>query len=127
MAIPSLLFREIQETVLADLPVGWMLAINMGHIDPISAAFYRCLLDIRKCVNARGSHLVLCGLTPHHKKVFDLFRGPEVFTIVRTEARARRYYQRELSRPKSRRHQLSPRGSHASPSDSDVLDLRCFF
>jgi len=93
----SLLFREIQGAVLSDLPKGWTLVVNLGLVDAISAAFYRCLLYIRKCVQARQGRLVLCGLTPLHQEIFDLFRGPEVFTIVGTEAEARRVVREGLS------------------------------
>jgi len=86
----SPLFKEIQDAVLSDLPRSWTLVINLGLINPINAAFYRCLLDIRKCVQARQSQLVLCGLSPMHQEVFELFRGPEVFTIVSTEDTIRR-------------------------------------
>jgi len=86
----SLLFCEVQDTVLSHLPSGWTLVINLGLIDGISAAFYRCLLHIRKCVQAHHGRLVLCGLTPWHKEIFDLFRGPEVFNIVSSEAEAHR-------------------------------------
>jgi anti-anti-sigma regulatory factor len=86
----SPLFREIHDAVLSDLPKGWTLVVNLGLIECINAAFYRCLLDIRKCVRAHQGRLVLCGLTPWQQEVFDLFRGPELFTIVSTEAEARR-------------------------------------
>jgi anti-anti-sigma regulatory factor len=86
----SELFREIREVALADLPRGWTLVINLGLVDSIGAAFYRCLLDVRKVVQARRAQLMLCCLTPKHQEVFDLFRGPEVFTIVSTEAQASR-------------------------------------
>ncbi len=84
----SPLFREIQDAVLSDLPKGWTLVVNLGLLDPINAAFYRCLLHIRKCVQARHGRLVLCGLTPWHQEVFELFRGPALFTNVGTEAEA---------------------------------------
>jgi anti-anti-sigma regulatory factor len=95
----SPLFREVHRAVLSDLPNGWTLVINLGLIDSINAAFYRCLLHIRKCVQARRGRLVLCGLTAWHKEVFELFRGPELFTIVSTEARARRDVPRGLNDP----------------------------
>jgi dienelactone hydrolase len=86
----SPLFREVHDTVLSRLPNGWTLIVNLGLIESINAAFYRCLLHIRKCVQARRGRLVLCGLTTWHNEVFDLFRGPDLFTIVSTEAEARR-------------------------------------
>jgi anti-anti-sigma regulatory factor len=84
------LFQEIHDNALCDLPKGGTLVVNLGLVDSVNAAFYRCLLHIRKCVQARYGRLVLCGLTPWHQEVFELFRGPELFTIVETEAEARR-------------------------------------
>ncbi len=84
----SPLFQEIEEAVLADLAVGSKLVVNLSLIGPINAAFYRCLLQIRQQVRARHGRLVLCGLSSHHQEVFELFRGPSIFTIVRTEAEA---------------------------------------
>lgn len=86
----SPLCREIEDAVLSDLPNGWTLVVNLGLVDTINAAFYRCLLYIRKYVQARQCRLVLCGLTPWHQEIFELFRGPTLFTIVRSEAEARR-------------------------------------
>ncbi len=87
-AAASLLFQEVRGTALADLAEGWTLVVNLGLIDAITAAFYRCLLGIRESVEARGARLVLCGLNPHHQEIFELFQGPRVFTIVRGEAEA---------------------------------------
>jgi hypothetical protein len=98
-SVMSPLFREVEDTVLSGLPRGWTLVINLGLIDAINAAFYRCLLYIRKCVQACGGRLVLCGLTQWHEEVFDLFRGPEVFTIVSTEAEARRRFRAGRGEP----------------------------
>jgi hypothetical protein len=109
----SPLFQEIQDAVLSDLPKGWTLVVNLGLIDPISAAFYRCLLYMRKCLQARHSRLVLCGLTPWHQEVFELFRGPELFTIVCTEAEARRDVRERLSDLKPLRSQDSHCAQHS--------------
>jgi hypothetical protein len=91
----SPLFREIQAAVLSDLPKGWTLVVNLGLVFPINAAFYRCLLHVRKCVKAVPARLVLCGLSAWHQEIFDLFRGPDLFTIVSTEVEARRIVSRE--------------------------------
>ena len=97
-ATTSLLFREIQGAGLSDLAEGCTLVVNLGLIDPINAAFYRCLLAIRKRVHARRGRLVLCGLSAQHREIFDLFRGPLVFTIVSTEAEACRSRARVAAR-----------------------------
>jgi anti-anti-sigma regulatory factor len=104
----SPLFQEIQDAVLADLPKGWTLVVNLALIDPINAAFYRCLLYMRKCVQARHGRLLLCGLTPWHQEIFELFRGPELFTIVGSEAEARRIVRGERNDRESLRCQNSP-------------------
>src|SRR6516225_6297442 len=43
-AATSLLYREIHGSVLSDLPEGSTLVVNLGLVDLINAAFYRCLL-----------------------------------------------------------------------------------
>jgi anti-anti-sigma regulatory factor len=109
-AATSPLFQEIQGAVLSDLPAGWTLVVNLGLIDPINAAFYRCLLAIRERVRARRGRLVLCGLSPRHQEIFDLFRGPRVFTIVSTEAEACRESPQVAGRPGERPKANGTRG-----------------
>jgi anti-anti-sigma regulatory factor len=105
----SPLYREIQDTALSNLADGSVLIVNMGLIDPINAAFYRCLLCIRERVHASHGQLVLCGLSPQHQEIFDLFRGPQIFTIARTEAEALRAARGWLSDPKTPREEdISP-------------------
>jgi anti-anti-sigma regulatory factor len=84
----SPLFQEIQDIALADLPVGWTLVLNLGRINPINTAFYRCLLQIRQSVRSRQARLVLCGLSGEHREVFELFQAFRLFTVVRTEGDA---------------------------------------
>jgi anti-anti-sigma regulatory factor len=96
----SPLFREIQATALSTLADGSVLIVNLGLIDPINAAFYRCLLCLREHMHARHGQLVLCGLSPRHQEIFDLFRGPQIFTIARAEAEARHVARGWLSDPK---------------------------
>src|SRR5262249_47332689 len=98
-AATSPLFREIEAAVLSDLPVGSTRVVNLGLIDLVNAAFYRCLLTIRERVKARCGRLVLCGLSPRVQEIFDLFRGPWVFTIVGTEAEACRRRSQQAGRP----------------------------
>jgi hypothetical protein len=58
---------------------------------------------------------MLCGLTPWHQEIFELFRGPELFTIVGTEAEAFRNCRRRLSDLETLRCQDSLRPPHAQP------------
>ena len=111
----SPLFREIQGAALSDLAEGWTLVINMGLIDPINAAFYRCLLGIRERVQARRCRLVLCGLSPRHQEIFDLFRGPWLFTIVSTEAEACRAVRRRPGDLVTRRKKTAGAGLSGAP------------
>jgi anti-anti-sigma regulatory factor len=97
----STLSREIQDTALSDLPAGWTLVVNLGLIDLMNAAFYRCLLGIRERVHARHGRLVLCALSPRLQEIFDLFRGPQLFTTARTEAEALRAARGWLSDPRT--------------------------
>jgi anti-anti-sigma regulatory factor len=113
-AANSPLFREVEHTVLADLPAGWTVVANLALVDIIGAAFYRCLLHLRKCVQERRGRLVLCGLTAWHREVFELFRGPEVFAIVATEADAVRSFRDGLNAQETRRS----RGSRRSRSEA---------
>jgi hypothetical protein len=117
-AATSPLFQEIENAVLSDLPEGWTLVVNMGLIDPINAAFYRCLLGIREQVHARHGRLVICGLNAQHQEIFDLFRGPWVFTIVGTEAEACRFRPRLARRvaPRLTVHRAAKLRSIASPT-----------
>jgi anti-anti-sigma regulatory factor len=117
-AATSPLFHEVHEAALANLPERWTLVVNLAIIDRINAAFYRCLLDIRKCVNVRHAKLVLCGLTPHHREVFELFRGPDVFSVVRTEARARTTARQEWAALQSQALLLAKRSEQAAGDDS---------
>jgi hypothetical protein len=109
----SPLFHEIQDAVLSDLPRDWTLVVNLGLVDPINAAFYRCLLHIRKCLQVRHGRLVLCGLTPWHQEIFELFRGPELFTIVCSEAEACRAFGTVLSETEALHCQNSLRSAHS--------------
>jgi anti-anti-sigma regulatory factor len=118
----SPLFREILSTALSNPAEGSVLIINIGLIDPINAAFYRCLLCIRERVQASHSQMVMCGLSPRHQEVFDLLRGPQVFTIARNETNALRLARRWLS------EQATPRvvGSSAPlprPTSNKVAKL----
>jgi anti-anti-sigma regulatory factor len=112
----SPLFREIQRAVLSDLAEGWTLVVNLGLFDFITAAFYRSLLGIRERIQARRSRLVLCGLSPRHQEIFDLFQGPLVFTIVSTEAEACRGRPQVAGRPGDR-----PKANSACPRLPDVI------
>jgi anti-anti-sigma regulatory factor len=115
----SPLFREIHAAVLSDLPSGGTLVVNLGLVGPINAAFYRCLLQMRKCVQARHGRLLLCGLSSWHQEIFNLFRGPEVFTIVATEAEARRAIQAGMSDLKTARAQISLPSPDSRPISSE--------
>jgi anti-anti-sigma regulatory factor len=106
----SPLFREVEETALADLADGAALVVNLGLVEPINAAFYRCLLCLRQRVRARHGRLVLCGLSPRHLEIFELFRGPQLFAIARTEAEAVRVARAWLCDPRT------PRGESSSSS-----------
>jgi anti-anti-sigma regulatory factor len=84
------LFREVEDLALADLPAGWTLVLNLNLLRPINTALYRCLLQVRRSVQARQARLVVCGLTREHREVFELFQAFRLFTVVRTEVEALR-------------------------------------
>jgi anti-anti-sigma regulatory factor len=89
-AVTSPLFQEILQTAIAGLEPGWTLIANLGLVEPLNTAFYRSLLAVRDCLTAQHCQLVLCGLTPRHQELFELFQGSRVFTIAFTEADAGR-------------------------------------
>jgi anti-anti-sigma regulatory factor len=84
----SLLFREVLTGALSDLADGWTVVVNIGLVEAISAAFYRCLLAIRRHVLANRGRVILCGCTPLHEEVFKLFGASQIFAILRTESEA---------------------------------------
>jgi hypothetical protein len=121
-AATSPLFGEIQDVALSKMPENSTLIVNMGLIDPINAAFYRCLLGIRQGVRARHGRLILCGLSPRHQEVFDLFRGPLLFTIVRTEAEAHRLARGWLSHPETTQDARTPVAARKAAAVSEGED-----
>src|SRR5690349_3390234 len=82
------LFQELFEKALADLQEGQAVILNLGLVEYFSAAFYRCLLKVRKVVAARRAELLLCRLSPEHQEIFRLFRGFDLFRVTATERRA---------------------------------------
>jgi anti-anti-sigma regulatory factor len=86
----SLLFREVLTGALSDLTDGWTVVVNIGLVEAISAAFYRCLLAIRRHMLANRGRVILCGSSPLHEEVFELFQACRIFTIVATESEALR-------------------------------------
>jgi anti-anti-sigma regulatory factor len=120
-AATSPLFREIEHAALANLPADGTLVVNLGLVDLIGAAFYRCLLDIRRHLHARHGWLILCGLRPRHQEVFELFRGPEVFTIVSTEVEACRHVRDRQGYMATLRCQNSGRPPHYGGDEPRIL------
>src|SRR5262249_1111571 len=75
----SLLFGEILASALHGLTEGWTVVVNIGLVESINATFYRCLLAIRQRVLASGGRIILCGSSPLHQEVFDLFQASRIF------------------------------------------------
>jgi anti-anti-sigma regulatory factor len=82
------LFRELDETALANLPAGETVLINFGLIDWFPTVFYRLLLRVREIIQARHARLMLCCFTPNVQEGFRLMGGSKVFEIKATEGEA---------------------------------------
>ncbi len=87
----SPLYREIWGVALRDLPKEATLIVNLKRLKPFGAAFYRCLLQIRRFLRGRRSRLVLCCLSAEHHELFELFAAYRIFTVVDTELDAMRH------------------------------------
>jgi anti-anti-sigma regulatory factor len=84
------LFGEFRDAALSDLGEGQTLVLNLGLVEPFPTALYRLLLVARQLVLARKARLVLCRASPEHQELFQLFQAYRLFSVVRTEAEARR-------------------------------------
>jgi anti-anti-sigma regulatory factor len=87
-AVTSPLFQEMLETAIVGLEPGWTLVAQLGLVEPLNTAFYRSMLAVRDCLIAQQCQLVVCGLTPRHQELFDLFQASRVFAIAMTESDA---------------------------------------
>lgn len=58
------------------------LVVDFGHLEYISSAGFRVLLVAAKRAEEAGSRLVLCGLSPKVRQLFDLGGFLDLFTIA---------------------------------------------
>jgi anti-anti-sigma regulatory factor len=84
----SPLYQELWGQVLHQVQEGQVVILNLGLVEPLATAFYRCLLKVREVLKARGARLFLCRLSPDHEEVFALFKAFHLFHVVPTERRA---------------------------------------
>jgi hypothetical protein len=84
----SVLFRQLQDAVLAGLETGDVLVLNFGLVELFPTAFYSCLLLVRREVLAARARLVLCRLSDEHREAFRLFQAERLFDIQGTELQA---------------------------------------
>jgi hypothetical protein len=123
----SLLFREVLTGALSDLTDGWTVVVNIGLVEAISAAFYRCLLAIRQHVLGIRGRVILCGSSPLHKEVFDLFQAYRIFTIVSTESEALRIARAWLCDPVLSQPDYLPGTRINTTNLESRLPLHCSF
>lgn len=58
------------------------LVVDFGHLEYISSAGFRVLLVAAKRAEEAQSRLVLCGLSPKVRQLFDLGGFLDLFTIA---------------------------------------------
>ncbi len=85
----SALFEEQMETVFAEAPDA--VVIDLEQLDYMSSAGLRVLLMAAKRTKAQGQRLLLCGLSPNIREVFDISGFSAIFEIAdsRSEAQSR--------------------------------------
>jgi anti-anti-sigma regulatory factor len=123
----SLLFREVLTGALSDVTEGWTVVVNIGLVEAISAAFYRCLLAIRQHVLASRGRVILCGSTPLHEEVFKLFGASRIFTIVRTESEALDIARAWLSDPEAPEPDVLTATMKRNPARENRLPQHCSY
>ncbi len=78
-------FDKRIDPVLALVPHGGMLAIDLAGLDYISSAGLRSVLRARKTMKAKGGHSLIVNTQPQVRKVFDIVKAVpvnEVFSSV---------------------------------------------
>lgn len=64
------------------------LMLDFAELDYISSAGLRVVLVVAKRLGAEGGRLVLCGMQPHVKEVFDISGFLSLLTVEPTRAEA---------------------------------------
>lgn len=64
------------------------LVLEFGALDYISSAGLRMVLVLAKRLKAEGGRLVLCGMQPHVREVFDISGFLSILNVESTRAEA---------------------------------------
>lgn len=76
---------EVESALLAWVEQGERLcALDLGRLDYISSAGLRVILMTAKRLKQNAGQLVLCGLQPQVKEVFDISGFLTILTVVDT-------------------------------------------
>lgn len=76
-------FDGTAQPLLADLPRGATVVLDLSGLDYISSAGLRSVARVRKATRALGGHTLLLDPQPQVRKVFDIVKAvpvSEVFT-----------------------------------------------
>ncbi|QPM90251.1 STAS domain-containing protein [Pseudooceanicola algae] len=72
---------EAETAILARLAEVPALVVDLQHVDYVSSAGLRVILKAAKAAKASGARLVLAGLTPQVREVFDISGFSSVLEI----------------------------------------------
>src|SRR3546814_2606391 len=80
---------EVESALLAWVEQGERLCVlDLGQLDYISSAGLRVILMMAKRLKQNSGQLILCGLQPQVKEVFDISGFLTILTVVDTRAAA---------------------------------------
>lgn len=80
---------EVESALLAWVDQGERLCVlDLGQLDYISSAGLRVILMMAKRLKQNSGRLILCGLQPQVKEVFDISGFLTILTVVDTRAAA---------------------------------------
>ncbi|NIZ07985.1 STAS domain-containing protein [Pseudooceanicola sp. HF7] len=72
---------EAETAILARIPSVPALVLDLQHVDYVSSAGLRVVLKGAKSARSSGARLVLAGLTPQVREVFDISGFSSVLEI----------------------------------------------
>ncbi|MEI7037424.1 STAS domain-containing protein [Fulvimonas yonginensis] len=79
-------FDETAQTLLAGLPEGGTLVLDLASLEYISSAGLRSFARVRKTMRERNGHTLVLNPQPQVRKVFDIVKAvplKEIFASVR--------------------------------------------
>lgn len=73
----------VESELLAKLEQGESrLVLDLAHLDYISSAGLRVVLMLAKRIKERAGALVVCGMQPHVREVFDISGFLAILTVT---------------------------------------------